>query len=130
MEQALPLHKSFLDLLRQAWIQRDASIVDGFVADDVVVSLQSGTEPFMDKKAVMHRLGNLWVVQRDIWTDWTVVSDTADTCRIIGSAGYTNAAYMTRVTFEGTTSVTFRDGLVTRVKVDVHATVAQGVDAG
>ncbi len=130
MDHTFPLHKRFVDLLKRAWIERDLSIVDAMVADNVVTSLQPGTEPFQDKKTVMHRVGNLWVVQQDIWTDWTVISDSASTCRMVGRAGYTNAAYMTRVTYEGTTTVTFKDGLVSLVEVDVRATVEQGVEAG
>ncbi|GBE24871.1 hypothetical protein BMS3Bbin02_01153 [bacterium BMS3Bbin02] len=130
MDHPLPLHKRFVDLLKRAWIERDLSIVDGMVADDVVTSLRPGTEPFRDKKAVMHRVGNLWVVQQNIWTDWTVVSDSASTCRMVGRAGYTNAAYGSSVTFEGTTTVTFKDGLVSLVEVDVRAIAGEGIEAG
>ncbi|MCH7670233.1 MAG: hypothetical protein IIC71_13695, partial [Acidobacteria bacterium] len=45
--------------------------------------------------------------------------------RIIGRAGFTNAAYLTEVMFDGTTTVVFRNGLAARVEVDVAASIVR-----
>ena len=115
------LHTAFLNRFTEAWIHRDPTEMEGFVTDDLVVVLRPGSEPVVGKDTVIHRLGNLWVVQQDVWTDWAVISDSDDQCRIIGRAGFTNAAYFTKVAIDGTITVVFRDGLAAHVYVDVAA---------
>lgn len=123
MTHPAALHTAFLNQFTEAWIHRDPTEMEGFVADDLVVVLRPGSEPVVGKDTVMHRLGNLWAVQQDVWADLAVISDSDDQCRIIGSAGFTNAAYFTEVAFDGTITVVFRNGLAVHVDVDVAASI-------
>ena len=123
MTHPTALHTAFLSRFTGAWIRRDPTEMEGLVADDLVMVLRPGSEPVVGKDTVMHRLGNLWVVQQDVWADWIVTTDTDDRCRIIGRAGFTNAAYFTEVVFDGTTTVVFRDGLAARIEFDIAASI-------
>lgn len=123
MELPTARHTAFLSRFTGAWIRRDPTEMEGLVADDLVVVLRPGSEPVVGKHTVMHRLGNLWVVQQDVWADWAVISDSDDQCRIIGRAGFTNATNFTEVVLDGTTTVVFRNGLAAHVEIDVAASI-------
>lgn len=129
MRNTVPLHQEFVERLKRAWAARDPDILEGLLADDIETILQHENRRLTSKKATIHWLGNLWVVQQDSWTDWRIISDSESNCRIVGRAGYTNAAYSKGVTFTGTMSVEFNGGLVVRVDVDLRANLDQAAEA-
>jgi hypothetical protein len=129
MEQAILLHTEFVERLKRAWMTRDPRVLEGMLAEDIVTVLRSEGRHLTSKQATIHWLGNLWVVQQDPWTEWDVVSDNETTCRVVGRAGYTNGAYATGVTFAGTVTVQFRNGLVVLVDVDVAAALDRAAEA-